>query len=97
MTAAERWLVRPLLRSAGHRASRTLAYGYSDCHTIRDAYGTTAYGFIPFRHADAMVNLVTKHVIDERVLIADLLFETEAAMHIAHTIGSLVTDASAAV
>jgi acetylornithine deacetylase/succinyl-diaminopimelate desuccinylase-like protein len=74
----------------------TIAYGYSDCHTIRDAYGTTAYGFIPFRHADPMVNLKAKHGIDERVLTSDLLFQTEAAMHIAHTIGSLVTDASAA-
>jgi acetylornithine deacetylase/succinyl-diaminopimelate desuccinylase-like protein len=74
----------------------TLAYGYSDCHTIRDAYGTTAYGFIPFRHADPMVNLTTKHGADERVLIADLAFQTEAAMHIARTIGTLATDSAAA-
>src|SRR5205823_5953993 len=45
----------------------TLGYGYSDCHTFRNAYGTVAYGFIPFRHADPMTNLTTKHGVDERV------------------------------
>jgi acetylornithine deacetylase/succinyl-diaminopimelate desuccinylase-like protein len=74
----------------------TLAYGYSDCHTIRDAYGTIAYGFIPFRHADPMINLTTKHGVDERVLIDDLVFQTEAAIHIARTMGALAEDASVA-
>jgi acetylornithine deacetylase/succinyl-diaminopimelate desuccinylase-like protein len=74
----------------------TLGYGYSDCHTIRDAYGTTAYGFIPFRHADPMTNLTTKHGVDERVLIDDLVFQTEAAMHVARTIGTLSAAATAA-
>src|SRR3954454_13601437 len=74
----------------------TLAYGYSDCHTLREAYGTIAYGFIPFRHADPMINLTTKHGVDERVLLDDLVFQTEAAMHIARTIGALAADASAA-
>jgi hypothetical protein len=74
----------------------TLGYGYSDCHTMRDAYGTIAYGFIPFRHADPMVNLTTKHGVDERVLIDDLVFQTEAARHVARTIGSISADATAA-
>src|SRR4051794_4558290 len=67
----------------------TLGYGYSDCHTMRDAYGTVAHGFIPFRHADPMVNLTSKHGVDEHVLIDDLAFQTEAAVHIARTIGSI--------
>jgi acetylornithine deacetylase/succinyl-diaminopimelate desuccinylase-like protein len=67
----------------------TLGYGYSDCHTIRDAYGTTAYGFIPFRHADPMTNLTTKHGVDERVLIDDVVFQVRAAIFIARRIGTL--------
>jgi acetylornithine deacetylase/succinyl-diaminopimelate desuccinylase-like protein len=74
----------------------TLGYGYSDCDTIRDAYGTIAYGFIPFRNADPMTNLTTKHGVDERVLIDDLVFQTEAAMHLARTIGTETAEASAA-
>src|SRR4051812_12905129 len=74
----------------------TLGYGYSDCHTMRDAYGTVAYGFIPFRHADPLVNLTTKHGVDERVLVDDLVFQTQAALHVARAIGSLAADAAAA-
>jgi acetylornithine deacetylase/succinyl-diaminopimelate desuccinylase-like protein len=66
-----------------------LAYGFSDCHVMREAYGTTAYGFIPFRHADPLVNLDTKHGVDERILVADLAFQVEAALHVARAIGSL--------
>jgi acetylornithine deacetylase/succinyl-diaminopimelate desuccinylase-like protein len=67
----------------------TLGYGYSDCHVIREAYGSIVYGFIPFPHADATTNLTTKHGPDERVLIDDLEFQTRAALGIAREIGSL--------
>jgi len=66
----------------------TLGYGYSDCHVIREAYGSVAYGFIPFRHADAMTNLKTKHGADERVLVDDLEFQARAALAVARSIGS---------
>jgi acetylornithine deacetylase/succinyl-diaminopimelate desuccinylase-like protein len=66
-----------------------LAYGYSDCHVLREAYGSVIYGFIPFRHADPMSNLTSKHGADEHVLVDDLLFQTQAARSIARTIGSL--------
>ncbi|WP_028057910.1 M20/M25/M40 family metallo-hydrolase [Candidatus Solirubrobacter pratensis] len=66
----------------------TLGYGYSDCHVLREAYGCIAYGFIPFRYGDAVVNLETKHGADERVLVDDLEFQTRAALAIARTIGS---------
>jgi len=66
-----------------------LGYGYSDCHVVREAYGSVSYGFIPFRHAHAMTNLETKHGVDERVLLDDLLFQTQAAISIARHIGLL--------
>jgi acetylornithine deacetylase/succinyl-diaminopimelate desuccinylase-like protein len=66
-----------------------LGYGYSDCHVLREAYGSVAYGWIPFPHADPMVNLETKHGADERILLEDLWFQVEAALSVAREIGSL--------
>jgi acetylornithine deacetylase/succinyl-diaminopimelate desuccinylase-like protein len=64
-----------------------LAYGYSDCHVFREAYGSVAYGFVPFRHADPLVNLLTKHGEDERVLLDDLVFQVRAALSVARELG----------
>jgi len=58
-------------------------YGYSDCHVLREAYGSIAYGFIPFRYGDAMTNLKTKHGADERIVLDDLCFQVQAAHTIA--------------
>jgi acetylornithine deacetylase/succinyl-diaminopimelate desuccinylase-like protein len=60
-----------------------LGYGYSDCHVLREAYGSVAYGFIPFRYGDAMANLKTKHGADEHILVDDLCFQVQAALAIA--------------
>ena len=67
----------------------TLGYGFSDCETMRKAYGTTMYGFIPFRHADPVRNLETKHGINERVLIDDVEFQLRYAYDIATRMGTL--------
>jgi acetylornithine deacetylase/succinyl-diaminopimelate desuccinylase-like protein len=64
-----------------------LGYGFTDCHLVRTTYGATVYGFIPFRHADPMVNLTTKHANNERVSVADVAFQVAAARHIAQAIG----------
>jgi acetylornithine deacetylase/succinyl-diaminopimelate desuccinylase-like protein len=66
-----------------------MGYGYSDCEVMRTSYGAITYGFIPFRYGDPMVNLTTKHGSDERVLIDDLVFQTQAAIAIARSIGML--------
>jgi acetylornithine deacetylase/succinyl-diaminopimelate desuccinylase-like protein len=65
-----------------------LGYGYSDCHMMREAYDSVAYGFIPFRHADPLVNLTTKHGVDERVLVDDLAFQVQTALAVARAIGA---------
>jgi acetylornithine deacetylase/succinyl-diaminopimelate desuccinylase-like protein len=72
-----------------------LGYGFSDCQVMREAYGSIAYGFIPFRHGDPMTNLAAKHGPDERILVDDLVFQTRAAIAIARSIGRL-EDAGAA-
>jgi acetylornithine deacetylase/succinyl-diaminopimelate desuccinylase-like protein len=64
-----------------------LAYGYSDCDVIRESYNSVAYGFIPFRYGEPHVNLDTKHGTDERILINDLVFQTQAALHVARELG----------
>jgi acetylornithine deacetylase/succinyl-diaminopimelate desuccinylase-like protein len=89
--AIERFLSR---QDPEARLVPALGYGFSDCHTIREAYGSVAYGFVPFRHADPMVNLATKHGTDERVLLADLLFQTQAALSIARDVGGRQATAS---
>jgi hypothetical protein len=43
-----------------------------------------------------MTNLTTKHGVDERVLIDDLVFQTQAAIHVARAIGTLTAYADAA-
>jgi acetylornithine deacetylase/succinyl-diaminopimelate desuccinylase-like protein len=68
---------------AESRLVPALGYGFSDCHFFREAYGAVAYGFIPFRHADPLANLTTKHGADERVLVDDLEFQALAALGIA--------------
>ena len=65
----------------------TLGYGYSDCHVLRETFGTVTYGFIPFRHASPEQNLETKHGPDERVLVDDLDFQVRCALHVATTLG----------
>jgi len=72
----------------GARVMPALGYGYSDCHLMRETYGSVAHGFIPFRHADPATNLHTKHGRDERVLIDDVQFQLEAALAIARRIGT---------
>jgi acetylornithine deacetylase/succinyl-diaminopimelate desuccinylase-like protein len=74
-------------RDPGATLVPALGYGFSDCHVLREAYGSVAYGFIPFRHADPMTNLTTKHGVDERVLVEDLVFQLDAALHIARSMG----------
>jgi hypothetical protein len=69
------------------RTCSTTALWLQRLPRLREAYGSTAYGWIPFRHADALVNLETKRGADERVLIDDLAFQVQAARFIARAIG----------
>lgn len=65
-----------------------LGYGFSDCHFMRTAYNSVAYGFVPFRNAEPEVNMTSKHGADEHVLLKDLAFQIRAARHVAMAIGS---------
>ena len=65
------------------RIEPILGYGYSDCHLTREAWSAVAYGFIPFRHVDPLVNLTTKHGVDEHVRVDDLAFQVQCARWLA--------------
>ncbi|MCW2955748.1 MAG: hypothetical protein JWO69_617 [Thermoleophilia bacterium] len=64
-----------------------LAYGLSDCQVMREAYDSVAYGFLPFRWADPMLNLTTKHSADERIAMADVEFQARAAYFVGRYMG----------
>jgi acetylornithine deacetylase/succinyl-diaminopimelate desuccinylase-like protein len=60
--------------------------GFTDSHWLRDAFGTVAYGFFPFRTMD--VQLVSRliHSADERVHVDDLGLGVEFLRHAARAL-----------
>jgi acetylornithine deacetylase/succinyl-diaminopimelate desuccinylase-like protein len=46
--------------------------GFTDSHFLREAYGTTAYGFFPLREMDSELAARLIHSADERIAIDDL-------------------------
>jgi len=56
----------------GAVAAPTCCAGFTDSHWVRDAFGTTAYGFFPARAIDPELAARLVHSADERVPVADL-------------------------
>jgi acetylornithine deacetylase/succinyl-diaminopimelate desuccinylase-like protein len=46
--------------------------GFTDSHFLREAYGTTAYGFFPLREMDTELATKLIHSADERIAVGDL-------------------------
>lgn len=46
--------------------------GFTDSHFLREAYGTTAYGFFPIKAMDAELAMKLVHSANERIAIDDL-------------------------
>lgn len=65
---------------------RALGYGFADCHRMREAFDSVAYGLVPFQSVDPMVNLMTKHGPDEWVLIDDRAFQVETHLWLAENL-----------
>ena len=63
-----------------------LGTGFTDSLYLRQAAGTTAYGFSPFRSTPAEIIEDGYHNADERVHIDDLLLSTRFHIHLAHTL-----------
>jgi acetylornithine deacetylase/succinyl-diaminopimelate desuccinylase-like protein len=62
--------------TAGIEAHATLAPmacpGFTDSHYLREAYGTTAYGFFPLKAMDTEVATKLVHSANERIAVDDL-------------------------
>ena len=60
--------------------------GFTDSHYLRQAFGTTAYGFFPMRAMDIELAARLEHSADERVSVDDLELGVSGLRHAALTI-----------
>jgi acetylornithine deacetylase/succinyl-diaminopimelate desuccinylase-like protein len=56
----------------GARMAPIACPGFTDSHYLRQAYGTTAYGFFPIKEMDAEFATKLVHSANERIAVADL-------------------------
>jgi acetylornithine deacetylase/succinyl-diaminopimelate desuccinylase-like protein len=56
----------------GARMAPIASPGFTDSHYLREAYGTTAYGFFPIKAMDAELATKLVHSADERIAVDDL-------------------------
>jgi acetylornithine deacetylase/succinyl-diaminopimelate desuccinylase-like protein len=73
----------------GAELAPSMCVGFTNSHFVRDAFGTTAYGFLPMRYTDASVVNETIHAPDERVHQDDLIVAVRFLEHVAREIGGL--------
>jgi len=70
----------------GARAAPMCVAGFTDSHWMRDAFGTTAYGFFPSRAMDSETAARLIHSADERVPVADLDLGVRFLRHAAQAV-----------
>jgi acetylornithine deacetylase/succinyl-diaminopimelate desuccinylase-like protein len=67
----------------------TMCVGFTDSHFLRQAFGTVALGFLPFRYTDPILAAETIHSADERIRRDDLVVAVEFIEHACRSIGGL--------
>jgi acetylornithine deacetylase/succinyl-diaminopimelate desuccinylase-like protein len=60
--------------------------GFTDSHWLREAFGTVAYGFFPYRTMTPELAATLIHSADERVPVSDLELGVEWLRHAARTV-----------
>ena len=70
----------------GARVAPMCVAGFTDSHWMRDAFGTTAYGFFPARAMDSETAARLIHSADERVPVADLELGVRFLRHAAQAV-----------
>jgi acetylornithine deacetylase/succinyl-diaminopimelate desuccinylase-like protein len=60
--------------------------GFTDSHWLREAFGTVAYGFFPYRTMTPELAATLVHSADERVPVSDLELGVEWLRHAARTV-----------
>jgi acetylornithine deacetylase/succinyl-diaminopimelate desuccinylase-like protein len=71
---------------AGALAAPTCVAGFTDSHWMREAFGTTAYGFFPARAMDPETAARLIHSANERIPVADLELGVRFMRHAAQTV-----------
>lgn len=66
-----------------------MSTGFTDSHFMREAWGTVAYGFWPFRHTPNEVYGSGFHNCDERIHVDDLGYAVAFHVDACRTIGAL--------
>ncbi|HLY50673.1 MAG TPA: M20/M25/M40 family metallo-hydrolase [Solirubrobacteraceae bacterium] len=61
--------------------------GFTDSHFLREAFGTVAYGFWPFRRTPVDTYRRGVHNRDERLHVDDLVYATEFHLEVCRAIG----------
>jgi acetylornithine deacetylase/succinyl-diaminopimelate desuccinylase-like protein len=70
----------------GAVAAPTCCPGFTDSHWVREAFGTTAYGFFPARTMEPEVGARLVHSADERVPVSDLELGVRFLRHAAQAV-----------
>jgi acetylornithine deacetylase/succinyl-diaminopimelate desuccinylase-like protein len=60
--------------------------GFTDSHWLREAFGTVAYGFFPYRAMTPALAATLIHSADERVPVSDLELGVDWLRHAARTV-----------
>jgi acetylornithine deacetylase/succinyl-diaminopimelate desuccinylase-like protein len=62
-----------------------ISTGFADSNYLREAWGTVAHGFWPYRTTPADVHDAGFHNVNERVHTQDLVYGTRAMLHVVRT------------
>jgi acetylornithine deacetylase/succinyl-diaminopimelate desuccinylase-like protein len=66
----------------GARLLPYISTGFADSNYLREAWGTKAYGFWPWRYTDPDIYDAGFHNRDERIHVDDIAYATGAHLHI---------------
>jgi acetylornithine deacetylase/succinyl-diaminopimelate desuccinylase-like protein len=83
--ALEAWVER---EEPGAALAPVVLGGFTDSHFLREAFGTIAYGFFPFRAMSAEEASLLVHSADERISVDDLELGTRFLLDLARAAGS---------
>ena len=70
----------------GARLAPIVLAGFTDSHYVRDAFGTTAYGFFPLRAMEPQDAARLVHSADERISVDDLEAGVDLFRHVVTTL-----------
>jgi acetylornithine deacetylase/succinyl-diaminopimelate desuccinylase-like protein len=82
-TAAEAFIAD---REPGALPVPVICAGFTDSHWLREAFGTVAYGFFPYRTMAPELAAALIHSADERVPVSDLELGVDWLRHAARTV-----------